>query len=157
MAPMLKERGMHIQMLMHAHLHMADLAPTVRACPVPVVFDHLGWPDLSHGPDAPGIRALCGLLRDGAAYVKLSAPYRKCTAPYTAADEITAALAEANPDRCLWGSDWPHLMLADANMPDAGHLLDAFTRAVPDADTRCRILIDTPAQLYRFTTPSSLS
>ncbi len=153
LAPMLKERGMHIQMLMHAHLHMAELAPAIRTCPVPVVFDHLGWPDLSLGPDQPGLRLLRELLADGAGYVKLSAPYRMCDAPYTAADEITAALAEANPDRCLWGSDWPHLMLANAKMPDAGRLLDAFARAVPDAGTQRRILVGTPAALYRFPDP----
>jgi predicted TIM-barrel fold metal-dependent hydrolase len=41
-------------------------------------------------------------------------------------------------------------MLADAAMPDAGDLLAAFLRAVPDADTRRRILVDTPARLYGF-------
>ncbi len=148
LAPMLADRGMHIQMLMNAHKHMAELEPGVRACPVPVVFDHLGWPDLAAGTQEPGFDALRGLVADGAAYVKLSAPYRLCHAPYDGADAHVAALAAANPERCLWGSDWPHLMLADADKPDAGQLIDAFARAVPDAETRRRILVDTPSALF---------
>lgn len=148
LAPRLADRGMHIQMLMNAHRHMDELEQGVRACPVPVVFDHLGWPDLSLGPAEPGFDRLRGLVADGAAYVKLSAPYRLCNAPYTDAAPHIASLAQANPDRCLWGSDWPHLMLADATLPDAGTLFDAFTAAVPDADTRRRILVDTPDRLF---------
>jgi predicted TIM-barrel fold metal-dependent hydrolase len=129
---------------------MEELAPGVRDCPVPVVFDHLGWPNPNDGPDQTGVRLLRALLSDGAAWVKLSAPYRMCHAPYTTADEITAALADANPDRCLWGSDWPHLMLADAEMPDAGRLFDSFCRSVPDPEVRKRILVDTPTALYGF-------
>ncbi len=149
LAPRLAARGMHIQMLMNAHRHMAEIAGDVAALPVPVVFDHIGWPDLGAGPDEPGFRALCRLVAGGHAWVKLSGVYRLCGAPYDAADAHVAALAAANPERCLWGSDWPHIMLADAATPDSGVLLDAFARAVPDAATRRRILVDNPAALYR--------
>ena len=80
--------------------------------------------------------------------MKLSAPYRVCDAPYEAADLHIATLAEANPKRCLWGSDWPHIMLADAKQPDAGALFDAFLRVVPDAGMRRQILVDTPSALF---------
>ncbi|MDD9718428.1 amidohydrolase family protein [Dinoroseobacter sp. PD6] len=150
MAPRLAAHGMHVQMLMNAHRHMAELAADVRTLPVPVVFDHIGWPDLAAGPDEPGFAALRALVADGAAHVKLSAPYRLCDAPYDRAAEAIAALVAANPDRCLWGSDWPHLMLAEAQPPDAGALLNAFFDAVPSEDARRRILVDTPAALYGF-------
>ena len=58
LAPMLAERGMHVQMLMNAHRHMAELAEDVRRMPVPVVFDHIGWPDLAAGVAEPGFAAL---------------------------------------------------------------------------------------------------
>ncbi|MEP4804633.1 MAG: amidohydrolase family protein, partial [Hyphomicrobiales bacterium] len=87
---------------------------------------------------------------EGHCYVKLSGVYRLCEAPYEMADEAVAALVAANPERCLWGSDWPHLMLADAKMPDAGVLLNAFYRAVPNADDQKRILVENPAALYGF-------
>jgi predicted TIM-barrel fold metal-dependent hydrolase len=150
MAPRLAARGMHIQMLMNAHRHLADIAAAVRTLPVPVVFDHLGWPDLAAGPAEPGFTLLRDLVAEGHAWVKLSGLYRLCAAPWEAADAAVAALVEANPDRCLWGSDWPHLMLDGAAMPDAGALLNAFLRAVPGAEARRRVLVDTPAALYGF-------
>ena len=150
MAPALAERGMHIQILAHADLHMQDLARDIAGLPVEVVFDHIGWPAKDRSPDSAGFQTLCQLLADGHVWVKLSAIYRLCDAPYEATDELVATLVEANPERCLWGSDWPHLMLADAKMPSAAALLDAFDRVVPNAQTRRRILVDNPARLFRF-------
>ena len=151
MAPILKERGMHIQMLMHADKHMEELADDVAACPVPVVFDHIGWPtDISAGPNTPGFQALCRALADGDAYIKLSGLYRLTNAPYEATDAFVAALVEANPERCLWGSDWPHIMLNGAEMPNGADLWGAFHRVVANEETRHRILVDNPAALYNF-------
>ncbi|SFP50905.1 amidohydrolase family protein [Tranquillimonas alkanivorans] len=150
LAPMLADRDMHVEMLLHAHEHMGEVADTIDRMAVPVVFDHMGWPDLAAGPDEPGFAALRRLLEDGRAWVKLSGVYRFCADPYDQADEMIAALVAANPERCLWGSDWPHILLDGLPMPDAGHLLDAFYRAVPRAEDRQRILVDNPAKLYGF-------
>lgn len=148
MAPRLADRGLHIQMLLHSHLHMTDLANDIRALPVPLVIDHIGWPDLALTPDDPGFQTLLRLVGDGHVYIKLSALYRLCPAPYDAAAPFVVALAAANPDRCLWGSDWPHLMLNGAQMPHAAALLDAFHDVVTATDTRRRILKDTPDALF---------
>lgn len=150
MAPALADRDMHIQMLMNADKHMADLAPDITALPVPVVFDHIGWPDLFRGATDPGFQTLCNAMKDGDAYVKLSGLYRLCDAPYDAVDDIVAALVAANPERCLWGADWPHIMLNGAQMPQAATLWDAFHRVVTDDATRARILVENPATLYGF-------
>ncbi|SLN22362.1 amidohydrolase family protein [Pseudooctadecabacter jejudonensis] len=148
MAPRLAARNLHIQMLLHSHLHIADLAPDIRALPVPLVIDHIGWPDLSLGTDDPGFQTLLKLVGDGHAYIKLSALYRLCPAPYDDAAPFVEALARANPDRCLWGSDWPHLMLNGAAMPHAASLLDAFHDTVTDTDSHTRILKGTPDALF---------
>ena len=151
MAPGLAARGLHIQMLMHADLHMAELAQDIATLPVPVVFDHIGWPsDMSKGPEHHGFQALCNALRDGDAYVKLSGLYRLSNAPYVETDAYVRALVQANPKRCLWGSDWPHIMLNGAKMPQGADLWHAFLRAVPDADTRHQILVQNPSELYGF-------
>lgn len=152
MAPALAERGLHIQMLCHADQHMSELAEDVRTLTTDIVFDHIGWPKDALTKDSAGFKALCRLLADGKAWVKLSALYRMCPAPYTLADPLVAALIAANPERCLWGSDWPHLMLADAQMPQAADLLNALDRVVPDEQTRQRILVDNPAHLFGFDT-----
>lgn len=150
MADRLGGRGMHIQALVHAGEHMHEIAEDVRRLPVPVVFDHIAWPDLGAGVDEPGFVLLQQLLQEGHAWVKLSGTFRLCDAPYEDADAAVAALAEANPERCLWGSDWPHLMLGTAKTPDSGILFDAFLRAVTTDERRNRILVHNPAALYGF-------
>jgi len=151
MAPRLAERGLHIQMLMHADQHMSDLADDIAALPVPVVFDHIGWPsDMAKGPAHHGFQALCNALKDGDAYVKLSGLYRLAETPFDQTDAYVRALVQANPARCLWGSDWPHIMLNGVEMPQGADLWNAFLRAVPDAGTRHQILVQNPARLYDF-------
>lgn len=148
MAPALAERGLHIQMLAHSDRHMEGIADDVRALPCPVVFDHLGWPADGLTSQSAGFQSLCALVAEGAAYAKLSAPYRMCNAPYCDADACVSALLAANPERCLWGSDWPHLMLADAKMPSAAQLADAVSRLIGDPDVRQRVFVDNPTQLF---------
>ncbi|MEK9979297.1 MAG: amidohydrolase family protein, partial [Paracoccaceae bacterium] len=97
-----------------------------------------------------GIDGLCRLLETGRVWVKLSGLYRLSNAPYAQTDEIVAALVKANPERCLWGSDWPHIMLNGAEMPRSGDMLDALFRVVSDEVTRERILVSNPSDLYRF-------
>lgn len=150
MAPALADRGLHIQMLAHADLHIASLADDIRALPVEIVFDHIGWPANDRSTKSAGFQALCALLAEGHVWIKLSALYRMCDAPFDQMDELVATLIATNPERCLWGSDWPHLMLADANMPVAAALLDAFDRVVPDDHTRHSILVDNPARIFGF-------
>lgn len=150
MAHVLADHSLHVQMLAHADLHIAGLEDDIRSLPVSVVFDHIGWPSKDRSRESDGFQALCRLLADGQVWVKLSALYRMCNAPYSETDELVAALIQANPERCLWGSDWPHLMLANAKMPIAAQLLNAFDRVVPDDATRQRILVDNPAELFGF-------
>ena len=66
----------------------------------------LGFDELNQ----PGLEAICGLLKKGNFWVKLSAPYR-CSEMYPAFQDIKTlvqALVSANPDRILYGSDFPH-------------------------------------------------
>ena len=150
LAPALADRGMHIQMLLNTHRHITELAEDIRALPVPLVIDHIGWPDLTLGVDEPGFQTLCSLMAEGHVWTKLSAPYRLCDAPYSTADAAIRALIAANPERCLWASDWPHLMLADAQMPDAGVLLNHVLDLIENDTTLQQIFTDNPAQLYGF-------
>lgn len=148
MAPRLADRGLHIQMLLHSHLHVTELEADIRALPVPLVIDHVGWPDLGIGTDDPGFQRLLRLVADGHVHIKLSAIYRLCPAPFERAAPFVAALVAANPAACLWGSDWPHLMLNGAQMPDAATLLDAFQDVVTKTADRETILKDTPDRLF---------
>ena len=74
------------------------------------------------------------------------------TFPYPDTAVFARALVEAAPERLLWGSDWPHVMIRTA-MPNDGALFDVFAGWVPDAGLRKRILVDNPARLYDFGAP----
>ncbi|SPJ23966.1 amidohydrolase family protein [Palleronia abyssalis] len=144
----LAERGMHLELLQPAD-RIAELSEQISELPCDVVIGHLGWPDIAAGADAPGFQAVRRLVAEGKAYAKLTGLYRLADAPYDAAAPFVDALA-ATPERCLWGSDWPHLMLNGASVPDAGVLLDRFFDHVTDAERRQAILVDAPADLYGF-------
>ena len=62
------------------------------------------------GVDDPCFQALLRLVGEGHAYAKLSAPYRLSTRfpDYPDARAFHDALLRANPERLLWGTDWPH-------------------------------------------------
>ncbi len=149
LAPRLADRDMHLEILLGADRIAAE-KDRIAALPCPVALDHLGWPDIAAGPDAPGFRAVRELLAEGRAYVKLSALYRLAPAPYEAARPFVEMLAGEAPERCLWGSDWPHLLLSDGEVPDAGTLLDAFFDTVTGSEARQRILVEAPERLYGF-------
>jgi 2-pyrone-4,6-dicarboxylate lactonase len=117
---------------------------------MPVIVDHLGMVPAEAGITDPNFQALLGLVGDGYAYVKLSAIYRCSThyPDYADARPLHDALIRANPERLMWGTDWPHPSIAAAVMPDDGHLLDLFHDWTLDESTRRRILVDTPARLF---------
>ncbi|MEL7300227.1 MAG: amidohydrolase family protein [Pseudomonadota bacterium] len=150
MAPALADHGLHIQMLLHSHLHVREIAGDIRALPTPLVIDHLGWPDLTLGVDDPGFQTLLALVGEDHVHLKLSALYRLCPAPYDAAAPFLQAAIAANPDALLWGTDWPFLMLADAAQPSANTLLEAFDATCPSSEIREKILVTNPARLFDF-------
>jgi predicted TIM-barrel fold metal-dependent hydrolase len=145
LAPMLADHGLHVEMLAHSHLHLEELAPQVPTLPVQIVFDHCAWPDPALGI-TDGQTALERLLAEGHAWTKLSATYRHTPEPQA----LIQRLAQANPDRILWGSDWPHLMLNGVPMPDAGQQLNILLDAIPDQSNRQKLFTDNPATLYGF-------
>ena len=90
------------------------------------------------------------LVGEGAVHVKLSAPYRVSTQfpDYADARALHELLVAANPERLMWGTDWPHPSIAADVMPDDGHLLDLFFDWTPDETVRRRILVETPQRLF---------
>jgi len=150
LAHRVKRLGWHAQFLLDVE-SFPELDRVLADFPVEVVIDHMGRPDTRHGTGAPGFQALIRLLKSGRGWSKLSAPYRTSTQnpPYADIAPFARALVAAAPDRLVWGSDWPHVMLATP-MPNDGELCDQLAAWVPDAATRNKILVDNPARLYGF-------
>jgi 2-pyrone-4,6-dicarboxylate lactonase len=150
LAERVKELGWHVQFLLDVEDH-PDLDKLLGSFATEVVIDHMGRPDPHRGVGAPGFQALIRLLRSGRGWAKLSAPYRtsRQPPPYDDMTPFAHALVAAVPDRLVWGSDWPHVLL-DTTMPNDGDLVDQIAVWVPDADIRRRILVDNAERLYGF-------
>jgi len=157
-AEKLRDRRWHVQFNTSLPV-IAALKDHLAALPFPVVFDHFARAKAALGPSQPGFDALLGLVAAGRAYVKISAAYRMSekSPDFPDAAPIAQALLAANPDRIIWGSNWPHpgrgRTAADLAPPypnDDGLLLNQLPRWVPDAALRRKILVDNPGRLYGF-------
>ena len=162
-AERIKTRGWHVQMYVTLPV-ISSIKDLVLASPVPVVFDHFGRAQAALGVAQPGFSDLVELLRSGKAYVKISGAYRVSHQGPDFADAapLAKALIAANPERIVWGTDWPHpnsepmpgygAMDVRPFFPiDDGRLLNQLPVWAPDPGVRKQILVDNPVRLYGFT------
>jgi predicted TIM-barrel fold metal-dependent hydrolase len=158
-----KALNWHIQL--NTSLKVVDaIRPHLLASPVPLVFDHFGGAVASAGVGQPGFDALVTLVKSGKAYVKISgaADLVSTQSPeYADVLPLARALVAANPQRVLWGTNWPHpdsrsvpgrknTDLAPLMQTDDGRVLNLLGVWVPDAALRRTILVENPARLYGF-------
>jgi len=150
-AALCREMGWHLQFLVDAR-QLPALASRLSKLPVPFLVDHMGHFPTSCGVDDEGFQTLVSLVRDGA-WVRLSGAYRLTDEgrPYRGTIPFARKLIEAAPDRCVWGSDWPHVANWDVMM-GVSDLLDLLADWVPDETLRDRILVDNPQRLFGFPT-----
>ena len=136
--------GWHVQ----AFARIAILKE-LKPLPTTLVIDHMGLPR-----DPSDCEYLVRLIRSQDVYVKLSAPHRLSMD----AGPLVQALVAAAPERCVWGSDWPHPVSA-AHNPKAVQPFDdiddvaALVRLrewIPDEKVLRKILVDNPVRLYEF-------
>jgi predicted TIM-barrel fold metal-dependent hydrolase len=156
----IRGRNWHVQIYTRLSV-IESLAGQVLAAPVPVVFDHFGGAQAALGNRQPGFDTFLKLVHDGKAYVKISAAYRisKQAPDYPDVAPLAKALIAANPQRILWGTDWPHPAQVPGRNPteitpllpiDDGRLFNQLAVWAPDAAQRKTILVDNPAKLYGF-------
>jgi len=139
----------------HLQLHLSgqwlpEIGARLLKLPVDFVIDHFGRIDARLGVDQPAFQTLLRLVDSGRCWVKLSAPYLadKEGAPYRRVEPFARELVRHNPERMVWGTNWPHP--DQAVVPENPGLLDALADWVPDETLRNRILVENPAKLYRF-------
>jgi len=152
----------HLEVFINAH-RLDKIVGEIERLPVDLVFDHMGNIRVSGEKKYSGMEILTHLLKKEKCWVKLSAPYRlddKLTRPKEI-KILARTLIKANPDRVVWGSDWPHTAphgyapdSAGKSEPfrkiDTGRMLDYLFDWVPEKSLREKILVDNPTQLYRF-------
>ncbi len=123
----------------------------LQALPCKLSIDHNGKFLTPVATQDASFQCLLQLLDGGKTWVKLSAPYETSLtgAPaYADVSVLATALAKANPDRCLWATNYPHPGRKDA--PSNNALLNLLQDWVPGAHERQKILVDNPLGLYRF-------
>jgi len=142
---------------------ISGIKDLVKTSPVPTVFDHFGGAQAALGLQQPGFADLLDLIKSGSAYIKISGAYRASTKgpDYPDVAPFAKAFIEANPDRVLWGTDWPHpnstphpgskpTDILPLFQIDDGRLLNQLPVWAPDPAIRKKILVDNPARLYGF-------
>ena len=158
-ARLCERHGWHVQIFV-APEAIEPLAPTLLALPVHAVIDHFGL--IASRTETAALRALVKLLQSGKIWVKISGAYRIADDPADAGiGPLAKTLCDANPERIVWGSDWPHTPRHDARhhagdveLPfqaiDTRALLELVPRWLEDEKLVQQVLVTNPARLYDF-------
>lgn len=151
--------GWHIQIFAMPDL-LAGIAPVIADLGVDVVIDHMGAGDGLLTASRAGFDDVLALLRAGKAWVKVSGANRVSRQKNGFEDAVAVikALVDANPERAVWGTDWPHIGPHKAGAPervvykphDNCGLLRLLGLAVADPAVIKKVLVDNPARLYGF-------
>jgi len=140
--------GLHLQLQMHA-MHAKALTPLLKQSAVTVVMDHMGRVDAQLGLEHEHFKDLCHLLEQPGLMVKVSGIDRiDAQPPYLQGIPFARYLVKTYPDRCVWGSDWPHPN--HTHVPDDGVLVDALAQIAPEPALLHQLMVDNPQRLYRF-------
>lgn len=149
--------GWHIQV--YAPFEMiADCARTIYTLPTPVVLDHIAlWPATEQRTSAE--RTLLQLLTERHVYIKLSASYRVQTLNAHDLQKVVHRLLQLQPERLLWGSDWPH---TNRELGVHHHTVSRYRSILPaqlineraqwlkTPELQHQVLVANPARLYHF-------
>lgn len=142
-----KPLGWHVVLHMDA-VDIESLTPTIRKLTIPFVIDHMGRVESAKGTAQPAFKALLELVRMDDCWIKVSGSERISFPPYSAAAPFARALVEASPDRCLWGTDFPHPN--PTHEADEADLVDLIPAFAPDSGLQNKLLVANPARLYGF-------
>jgi 2-pyrone-4,6-dicarboxylate lactonase len=137
------------------------VADELRKIDFPAIIDHMGGPDYRRGIGQPAIRLILDLLKNGNWWIGLSNGDLRSHAgyPWNDAVEFGRLLYEAAPDRCLWGTDWPHVHRfmrpdkdghSDYGLDHEMARVALLERYLPDRAARDRVLVDNPARFFGF-------
>jgi 2-pyrone-4,6-dicarboxylate lactonase len=141
--------GWYVKIFIGAE-ELADHLDTFRnVTEVPVLIDHMGRTTSAH----PARHTVLDLLRRDNVWMLLSNGHRMSKQASSFDDMVVLGreLYAAAPDRCIFGTDWPHThSQKDGGGPDEDALIDLLYRYLPDAKARQAVLVDNPARLHGF-------
>ena len=145
--------GWHIQTNMPAD-QLVAMESLLLSLPCPVIVDHLGRATDVGQPQYDTVRRL---LQSGHGWIKVSGAYLYgggVPPDYAGASRAAKGYIATAPDRCVWGSDWPHpdatKVLNPVAMPDDVVLFNLMADWAPDEKLRHQILVENPEKFYGF-------
>ena len=109
LAPLMAELGWHLQLWIDVK-DLPETIPVLKSLGLPVVIDHMGRTDARAGTATEGFQSLLRAVGEGWCWAKLSGAHRlsRDAPDYPDARPFHEALVGANPERLVWGGDWPH-------------------------------------------------
>lgn len=140
--------GWHLEFLV-PNWALKQLMPFLAELPCDFSVGHMGVFMAAQGVNQDGFADFLKLHARGRCWVKFTGVYRISKLPgFTDITPLAQAFVKNNPDRILWGTDWPFLSHLDAiNYRQAVELFETW---VPDQATQKKILVDNPARLFGF-------
>lgn len=157
-APRVRDFGWHVEFHVHSAEDAVAALPHLQRLGIPYVLDHVAHLGAERPLSDAAARTILATLRnDENCWVNLYSFYQrsKSGAPsYGDMTPIVRALLEAAPDRLVWGTNWPHVVI-EVPAPDNVDLLDFLFDAVPEEDLRNAILAGNPARLYGWPSPGA--
>jgi 2-pyrone-4,6-dicarboxylate lactonase len=143
---------MHLQVHFESSMIHTIAAPLAKSA-VPVVIDHMGRVDATHGAEHADFAALFELLKNPNFHVKVSGIDRIDSTPshapeYTTGVALARVLVENYPDQCVWGTDFPHPN--HTHVPNDSALVEALSRMACTQVLMNKLLVTNPERLYGF-------
>jgi len=137
------------------------VADELRRIEMPAIIDHMGGPDYRRGTDQPAVKLILELLKKENWWIGLSNGDNRSHQgePWDDAVPFGRLLYEAAPERCLWGTDWPHVHrfirpheapVSDYDIEHETKRIGLLERYVPNRMARDRVLVDNPARFFGF-------
>jgi len=157
-----ERNGWHIQFFLKPET-IIKLKNIIKDLPVNIVFDHCGFMTKT-SQNSDEFKFFISLLEKGKSWIKLSAPYRLTTnGTFGEMSVLIKKLIQINPDRLLWGSDWPHtpkhnglIAKNPKELPyrkfDIPARIKELSEIINEATIFDKIMQDNPGRLYDFNT-----
>ncbi|MDH3738974.1 MAG: amidohydrolase family protein [Alphaproteobacteria bacterium] len=147
-------RGWHAQIVGQPD-QLAEWHDAMLSLPCDIVIDHMGLPAAVDGVNSAHFNRVLAMVERPNVWIKLSGMDKVSSdhlAPWLDTVPFAQALFGVAPDRCVWGTDWPHPGTFHP-MPNEGDQLDVLLDWLLNEADRHKVLVDNPARLYDFPQP----
>ncbi|MGZ5120037.1 MAG: amidohydrolase family protein [Burkholderiales bacterium] len=148
LAPRAAALGWHLELLV-PNWSLKELIPFLETLQCDFSVGHMGVFPAAAGVEQDGFADFLRLHQRGRCWVKFTGVYRISKLPdLSDIAPLAQAFVANNPDRIVWGTDWPFLSHLDA--VTYSRVMSLFESWVPDTAHQRKILVENPARLFGF-------